>query len=216
MPQVAPSILSADFANLAEDCAPLLSEDNRMLHFDVMDGQFVPNISVGLPVLRSLKQALPSAIYDVHLMIQRPLQYVDDFAKAGADYITFHVESKSPVVETIQAIRKAGCKPGLSLRPGTPVDMLFPFMDSIDLVLVMSVEPGFGGQTFIPEAPTRIRALREEARRRGIEILLEVDGGINLETAPLCAKAGVDILVAGNSVFKAENPAKMVQMLRNT
>lgn len=215
MLQVAPSILSADFANLAQDCTPLLSKDNRMLHFDVMDGLFVPNISVGLPVLRSLKAALPDAIYDVHLMIQRPLEYVEEFAKAGADYITFHVEAESPIEETLEAIHHTGAKAGISLRPGTPVDALFPYLDAVDLILVMSVEPGFGGQAFMPEAPRRIAALRKEAERQGTALLLEVDGGINADTAPLCARAGVDILVAGNAVFKADDPAKMIQMLRN-
>ncbi len=214
MVQVAPSILAADFANLEKDCRRVVSVDNPMLHFDVMDGVFVPNISVGLPVLQSLKKAIPEAVYDVHLMIVKPLQYIEEFAKYGADYITFHVEAESNPVETARAIRKAGCKAGISLRPGTPVEELFPLLKEVDMVLVMSVEPGFGGQAFIPEAPRRIAAIKQEAELQGLNLLLEVDGGIDPNTAPLCKDAGVDILVAGSSVFKADNPKEMIDTLR--
>lgn len=216
MPQVAPSILSADFANLAQSCAPLVSAENPLLHFDVMDGVFVPNISVGIPVLASLKKALPQAQYDVHLMITRPHLYIEPFAAAGADYITFHVESESPAIETARAIRARGCKAGVSLRPGTPVEALFPLLPEVDMVLVMSVEPGFGGQSFMPEAPARIRSLSEEAQRQGLSLLLEVDGGIDVNTAPACVEAGVDILVAGSAVFKAPDPVDMLSRLRST
>lgn len=213
MVQVAPSILSADFANLGQDCSKVVTPQNPMLHFDVMDGVFVPNLSFGMPVLRSLKKALPQAKYDVHLMITDPAKYVDEFSKAGADIITFHIESQSSAVETARHIRRLGCQAGLSLRPGTPVEMLFPLLKEIDLVLVMSVEPGFGGQAFMPEAPTRIKALREEAQRQDTPLLLEVDGGIDLNTAPLCTQAGVDILVAGSAVFNTPDPAAAVQQL---
>lgn len=212
--QVAPSILSADFADLARDCAPLVTAGNPLLHFDVMDGVFVPNISVGLPVLASLSRALPQAVYDVHLMIVRPHLYVEAFAKAGADYITFHIEAESDVAETARAIRAAGCKAGISLRPGTPVEQLFPHLDEVDLVLVMSVEPGFGGQAFMPAAPGRIADIRREAERRGIPLLLEVDGGITPDTAPACVAAGADILVAGSAVFGAPSPADALARLR--
>lgn len=215
MPQIAPSILSADFANLAPDCAPLVSAENPLLHFDVMDGVFVPNLSVGIPVLASLKKALPQAGYDVHLMIVRPHLYIEAFAGAGADYITFHVESESPAIETARAIRAQGCKAGISLRPGTPVEALFPFLPEVDMALVMSVEPGFGGQSFLPEAPARLRALREEAQRQGLPLLLEVDGGIDESTAPACVEAGADILVAGSAIFKAADRVGMLNKLRN-
>jgi ribulose-phosphate 3-epimerase len=216
MVQVAPSILSADFARLADDCRRLVTPDNPMLHVDVMDGVFVPNLSLGIPVLKSLAKALPEAIYDVHLMIVDPARYVQRFAEAGADYITVHYEAESPVRAALRAIREAGCKPGLSLRPGTAVEQLFPLLDECDLVLVMSVEPGFGGQHFMPGAPARISALRREACRRGLRLRLEVDGGINETTAPLCIEAGADILVAGSAVFSAADPAAMIRRLKKS
>ena len=188
----------------------MLTQNSPILHFDVMDGVFVPNLSIGVPVLESLKKAVPEAIYDVHLMIVRPAAYVEAFAKAGANYITIHYEAESDVADTLQAIRALGCKAGLSLRPGTPPEALFPLLDAADLVLVMSVEPGFGGQAFMPGAVDKIRALRAEAARRGLPLLLEVDGGINAETAKPCIAAGVDILVAGSAVFKAEHPVAVI------
>lgn len=210
---VAPSILSADFACLADSCRPLVSAHNNWLHIDVMDGLFVPNITLGAPVLACLTRAIPGAFYDVHLMIQRPADYVDAFAKAGANGITLHLESEGDTRLGIAAIRAAGCKVGLSLRPGTPVEQLFPYLAEIDMVLVMSVEPGFGGQSFMPEAPGRIAAIRAEAARQGTPLLIEVDGGINAETAGLCADAGADILVAGSALFGAADPVQMLQTL---
>ncbi len=207
MPVVAPSILAADFARLQWDCERVLDGGAGMLHFDVMDGVFVPNLSVGVPVLASLKKALPKATYDVHLMIVDPLSFVEAFAKAGADYITFHVEAESDAVATARAIRAAGCKAGVSLRPKTPVETLFPLLAEVDMVLVMSVEPGFGGQAFMPAAVGRIAALKEEIARRSLSVQLEVDGGIDAGTAPGCIAAGVDILVAGSAVFRASSPA---------
>lgn len=215
MAQVAPSILSADLANLEKDCRRVLGTESNILHFDVMDGLFVPNLSFGLPVLSCLKKALPEVCYDVHLMIQSPHLYVERFVEAGADIVTFHIEADSPVEDTAKAIRAKGAKSGLSLRPGTPVEKIFPFLPYLDLVLVMSVEPGFGGQSFIPEAPARIAALRQEANRIGIPLLLEVDGGINETTAALCVQAGVDILVAGSSVFGAPDPVQVVRTMQS-
>ena len=216
MVQIAPSVLAANFAALGEDCRKVVTPQNPLLHFDVMDGVFVPNISVGLPVLKDLNNALPQAQYDVHLMIVRPLAYVEAFAKAGADYITFHCEAESPLEETLCAIRAAGCKAGLSLRPGTPIERVFPYLKLADMVLIMSVEPGFGGQKFMPGAVDRIRDLRAEAVRQGVSLLIEVDGGIDDKTAPSCVRAGADILVAGSAVFGAENPGEMVQCLRGS
>ncbi|MDL2252997.1 ribulose-phosphate 3-epimerase [Ruminococcaceae bacterium OttesenSCG-928-I18] len=215
MVQVAPSILSANFARLEEDCKKVYSPDNPMLHFDVMDGVFVPNLSFGLPVLQSLSKAMPEAVYDVHLMIVQPGKYAEAFAEAGADMITFHVEAERDPTALARKIRTLGCKAGLSLRPGTSVEGLFPLLCEIDLVLVMSVEPGFGGQAFRPEATGRIAALRGEAERQNTPLLIEVDGGINEETGARCVQAGADILVAGSTVFGAENPKKMVEKLRN-
>lgn len=214
MALVAPSILAADFANLERDCRRVVTADNNWLHFDVMDGVFVPNLSIGVPVLQSLKKALPEAYYDVHLMIVDPQKYIGAFQKAGADGITVHYEADSPVEETLRAIRAAGCRAGLSLRPKTPVEALYPLLSLCDMVLVMSVEPGFGGQAFIPEAPARIAALRAEALRQNTPLLIEVDGGINEKTGALCTAAGADVLVAGSSVFGAASPADAVKALR--
>lgn len=213
MIQLSPSILAADFTRLGESCAAVLRAGAQALHVDVMDGHFVPNLSLGVPVLEALAKHVP-AVYDVHLMISEPLRYVPAFCAAGASWITFHVEAESPVRETLQAIRRAGCRAGLSLKPGTPPEAVFPYLDALDLVLVMSVEPGFGGQRFLPGTPEKIAAIRAEALRRGLPVELEVDGGIDAHTAPLCARAGADILVAGSAVFRAADPAAAVRALR--
>ncbi len=213
MPVVAPSILSADFANLAKACCRVLPKSGGMLHFDVMDGVFVPNLSIGMPVLASLKKALPDVIYDVHLMIVDPAKYVEAFAKAGADFITFHAEAQGDAAGTARAVRAAGCKAGVSLRPKTPVEDLFPLLGEVDMVLVMSVEPGFGGQSFMPAAVGRIAALKKEIAARGLPVQIEVDGGIGPDTAPLCVNAGADILVAGSAVFGAADPADVMRRM---
>ena len=216
MTKVAASILSADFANLHKDCTRLLEAGADVMHFDVMDGHFVPNISYGAPVLTCLHAALPDVFYDVHLMISDPARYAADFAKAGADLITFHLEAVPDTVEeVIAAIRATGCQVGISIRPGTPVEAVFPYLGVVDLILVMSVEPGFGGQKFLPTTPTRIAAIRAERTRLGCNTLIEMDGGINTVTGPQCIEAGVDWLVAGNSLFRAEDPAAVVRVLHS-
>lgn len=216
MTKVAASILSADFANLHKDCTRLLEAGADVMHFDVMDGHFVPNISYGAPVLTCLHAALPDVFYDVHLMISDPARYAADFAKAGANLITFHLEAVPDTVEeVIAAIRATGCQVGISIRPGTPVEAVFPYLGVVDLILVMSVEPGFGGQKFLPTTPTRIAAIRAERTRLGCNTLIEVDGGINTVTGPQCIEAGVDWLVAGNSLFRAEDPAAVVRVLHS-
>lgn len=216
MTKVAASILSADFANLHKDCTRLLEAGADVMHFDVMDGHFVPNISYGAPVLTCLHAALPNVFYDVHLMISDPARYAADFAKAGADLITFHLEAVPDTVEeVIAAIRATGCQVGISIRPGTPVEAVFPYLSVVDLILVMSVEPGFGGQKFLPTTPARIAAIRAERARLGCNTLIEVDGGINTVTGPQCIEAGVDWLVAGNSLFRAEDPAAVVRVLHS-
>ncbi len=216
MTKVAASILSADFANLHKDCTRLLEAGADVMHFDVMDGHFVPNISYGAPVLTCLHAALPDVFYDVHLMISDPARYAADFAKAGADLITFHLEAVPDTVEeVIAAIRATGCQVGISIRPGTPVEAVFPYLGVVDLILVMSVEPGFGGQKFLPTTPTRIAAIRAERARLGCNTLIEVDGGINTVTGPQCIEAGVDWLVTGNSLFRAEDPAAVVRVLHS-
>ena len=216
MTKVAASILSADFANLHKDCTRLLEAGADVMHFDVMDGHFVPNISYGAPVLTCLHAALPDVFYDVHLMISDPARYAADFANAGADLITFHLEAVPDTVEeVIAAIRATGCQVGISIRPGTPVEAVFPYLGVVDLILVMSVEPGFGGQKFLPTTPARIAAIRAERARLGCNTLIEVDGGINTVTGPQCIEAGVDWLVAGNSLFRAEDPAAVVRVLHS-
>ena len=210
---ISPSILSADFCRLAEDCRLVLDAGAAMLHFDVMDGHFVPNISFGVPVLASLHRGMPSAFFDVHLMISHPLAYVDAFAKAGADLVNFHLESEDEPGAVLAAIRAAGCKTGLTIKPGTPAEALLPWLDQLDLVLVMSVEPGFGGQKFQASALYKLEALKKEREARGLSFLLEVDGGVNAETAPFCVEAGADVLVAGSAVFAAADPAAEVRAL---
>ena len=210
---ISPSILSADFCRLAEDCRLVLDAGAAMLHFDVMDGHFVPNISFGVPVLASLHRGMPSAFFDVHLMISHPLAYVDAFAKAGADLVNFHLESEDEPGTVLAAIRAAGCKTGMTIKPGTPAEALLPWLDQLDLVLVMSVEPGFGGQKFQASALYKLEALKKEREARGLSFLLEVDGGVNAETAPLCTAAGADVLVAGSAIFAAADPAAAVRAL---
>ena len=210
---ISPSILSADFCRLAEDCRLVLDAGAAMLHFDVMDGHFVPNISFGVPVLASLHRGMPSAFFDVHLMISHPLAYVDAFAKAGADLVNFHLESEDEPGAVLAAIRAAGCKTGMTIKPGTPAEALLPWLDQLDLVLVMSVEPGFGGQKFQASALYKLEALKKEREARGLSFLLEVDGGVNAETAPFCVEAGADFLVAGRDVFAAADPGAEVRAL---
>ena len=214
MAMVSPSILSADFAHLGSDCRAVLDAGAQMLHYDVMDGHFVPNISFGMPVLKSLHKALPDAFYDVHLMIDDPLTYAEPFAKAGASLITFHLECGCDTAATLARIKALGCKTGLSVKPHTSVQALFPYLDQLDLALVMSVEPGFGGQKFMPLALDKIRALREEIDRRGLSCLVEVDGGVDAVTGPACVEAGADVLVAGSAVFGAADPAAAVAGLK--
>lgn len=214
MTQLSPSILSADFAHLANDCAAVMNAGADMLHFDVMDGHFVPNISFGLPVLRSLHKALPEALLDVHLMISEPMRYAEEFAKAGAGIITFHYEC-GQVAETIAAIKSTGCKVGLSIKPATPAEALLPYLKDLDLILVMSVEPGFGGQKFMPAALDKLRFLQDACAQCGLAPYLEVDGGVDLKgSGKACVEAGANLLVAGSAVFAAPNPAEAVQAFR--
>ena len=212
---VAPSVLSADFANLAKSCEEVLFAGADMLHIDVMDGVFVPNISIGIPVVKSLRKALPDAFFDVHLMITRPLQYVDDFARAGASLISFHLEAEADARETINAVHKAGCSAGIVLKPGTQVQEVFPYLHDVELVLVMSVEPGFGGQAFISSALEKIKEIRQYAAENELHSLqIQVDGGINEKTAGDAVQSGADILVAGSAIFEAENKAQMINLIR--
>ena len=214
MVQISPSLLAADFAVLGQQLADVQEAGADMLHLDVMDGTFVPNITFGMPVIQSLRR-ISDLFFDVHIMIQRPLQYIDALKEAGADMITFHYEAEGDVGETIAKIKAAGLKAGLALRPATPGQVVFPYRDQLDMVLVMTVEPGFGGQKFRPEMLDKIACVRQEARRRGLEeLIVQVDGGINDQTIPLCAQAGADCFVAGSAVFGKEDFAMAIAGLR--
>lgn len=207
--KIAPSMLACDFTRMGEEVRRITRAGADWVHLDVMDGGFVPNISFGPAVIAALRKEtdLP---FDVHLMIQQPLFYIPHFAKAGADLITFHVESESPVRETLQAIHKAGCRAGLVLKPGTPAQAVKEYLPDCDLVLIMTVEPGFGGQTFMADMMPKVRAIKSWAP----QMTVEVDGGINKETIRLCAESGADVAVAGTSVFRAPDAGKMIEELK--
>ena len=184
------------------------------MHLDVMDGHFVPNITFGAPVIKYVR-SFTDKPFDVHLMISEPLRYIDDFCDAGADIITFHVESDSDVNETIDKIHSRNVKAGAVLKPKTPAEAVFDCLDKVEMVLVMTVEPGFGGQSFMADMLPKIKAIKDEITRRGLDVIIEADGGIGEGNIALCAEAGVDVAVAGTAVFKAENPAEVIKKLQN-
>ena len=208
MIKVAPSILSADFVNLERDIRALGPAGADYVHVDVMDGLFVPNITIGLPVVKAISRISPLPL-DVHLMIDRPLRYAERFCEAGADVLTLHVEADTPehTREALETIRACGKKAGLSLKPGTPAEAALPYLELCDLILVMTVEPGFGGQKFMADMMPKLKTLRRwlDGKNPGCE--LEVDGGVNAETARICRENGADVLVAGSAWFKAPDPA---------
>lgn len=215
MIKISPSILSCDFANLESQCALMKQGGADMLHIDVMDGHFVPNLTLGAPIVKCLRPK-NDMFFDVHLMISDPLKYIDDFAAAGSDLITFHVESDSDVQQTIDKIKSHGIKAALSVKPGTPIDAVYPYLQDLDMVLIMTVEPGFGGQKFMADMVQKIKDLREKCRQIGKEIDVQVDGGIDKNTAKTVAQAGANVLVAGSAIFGASDPVQAVEDLRES
>ena len=210
--EISASILSADLLNLESEIKKLEKCGVDMLHFDVMDGVFVNNITYGIPVLAQVLK-VTDMVLDVHLMITDPLKYIKEFAIAGADIITFHIESESDIMETIKAIQQTDARTAIALKPNTPAESVFPYMEYLDMILVMTVEPGFGGQKFM-DMTEKIRKIRKYADEKGFDIDIQVDGGINGETAPLVKEAGANILVSGSYLFKAENMEDTVRKLK--
>lgn len=213
MVKIAPSILSADFSKLGEEIKDVERGGADYIHVDVMDGHFVPNITIGPLIVEAIRPVTKLPL-DVHLMIENPDQYVEAFAKAGADYITVHVEACRHLHRTIQNIKAQGVKAGVVLNPATPADSLQHIIEDVDMVLLMSVNPGFGGQKFIPSVLTKIKQVKEMADSKGLQLEIEVDGGVNTETAKLCIEAGANVLVAGSAVYNQPDRKKAIEALR--
>ena len=206
---ISPSMLSADFGNLDRDTRMIDRSAAQWIHIDVMDGVFVPNLSFGPPVIAALRPHT-DLFFDVHLMMQHPRRLLPAFAKAGADLINIHLECADPIRETLEDIRALGKQAAITLKPATPAEEAFPYLDMVDMVLVMTVEPGFGGQSFMADMMPKVTALRQEIDRRGLSVSIQVDGGIGAATAPIAAAAGADVAVMGSAVFNAADPRALV------
>lgn len=211
---VSPSLLSADFCHLSKDIDMINNSEAELLHLDIMDGVFVPNISFGFPVIKDLHKICKKPL-DVHLMIVEPQKFIKEVKEIGAEYMNVHYEACLHLSRVVQQIKEVGMKAGVTINPATPVSMLDDIICDVDMVLIMSVNPGFGGQKFIQNSVKKVRELREMIERRGSKALIEVDGGVNEETGRMLKEAGADILVAGNYVFKAENPLERISTLKN-
>ena len=213
MPIIAPSMLSADFLKLGAEIDMINESEADWFHLDVKDGKFVPNISYGMPIIAQMKKRAKK-IFDVHLMIEQPERYLEDFKKAGADYLTVHYETGYHIHRTLTSIKALGMKAGLSINPHTPVEMVQDIIHEIDLLLVMSINPGFGGQKFLPLTFNKIRQAKELIKKAGSNTLIEIDGGVTLENAAEIVAAGADVLVAGNTVFSSPDPLDIIKRLK--
>ena len=215
MAKIAPSILAADFANLESALRDIASNNGDWVHVDVMDGIFVPNISIGIPVVAALRKVTDLPL-DVHLMIDRPIRYVEEFVKAGADYLSVHIEADQPhnILDALDKIHALGCKAGIVLKPKTPAEAAIPYLEKCDLVMVMTVEPGFGGQKFMVDQMPKVAQLREWLDDVNPDCLLEIDGGVDSHTHTLCKENGADVLVAGSAYFKAADRAAFVKTVQ--
>jgi len=212
MIKISPSVLACDFSHMAEEAQKVEAAGCKYLHLDVMDGMFVPNISFGAPVITCLRDKT-KAVFDVHLMIMDPMRYIDDFKKAGADIITIHYESCDNYVEVLKYIRSIGCKAGIVIKPGTPASVLDELIDLVDLILIMTVEPGFGGQKLIPECVEKVKYAAELIKKSGRDIDLEVDGGVTPENVGMVKEAGANVIVAGSAIFRAKDMTAAVNAM---